>query len=48
LGAAYFLVAIKRVHGMRLLGTSWRRAAAVAVRQNPTCGDPKAKRRGDR
>ncbi len=36
LGAAYFLVAIKRVHGMRLLGTSWRRAAAVAVRQTST------------
>jgi hypothetical protein len=32
LGAAYFLVAIKRVHGMRLLGASWRRAASTAVR----------------
>jgi len=32
LGAAYFLVAIKRVHGMRLLGASWRRPASAAVR----------------
>jgi SAM-dependent methyltransferase len=36
LGAAYFLVAIKRVHSMRLLGASWRRSAAVAVRQTST------------
>jgi hypothetical protein len=36
LGAAYFLVAIKRVHGMRLLGASWRRPAAAAVRQAST------------
>jgi hypothetical protein len=35
LGAAYFLVAIKRVHGMRLLGASWRRAANSAVRHAP-------------
>ncbi|NBY05799.1 MAG: methyltransferase domain-containing protein [Betaproteobacteria bacterium] len=36
LGAAYFLVAIKRVQGLRLLGAKWRRAAAVAVRQTST------------
>ena len=36
LGAAYFLVAVKRVHGMRLLGASWRRPAAAAVRQAST------------
>ena len=35
LGAAYFLVAVKRVHGMRLLGASWRRAANSAVRHAP-------------
>ncbi len=35
LGSAYFLVAIKRVHGMRWLGASWRRAAASAVRHAP-------------
>jgi len=29
-------VAIKRVHGMRLLGASWRRSAATAVRQAST------------
>jgi hypothetical protein len=36
LGAAYFLVAIKRVHGMRLLGATWRRPGAAAVRQTST------------
>ncbi|WP_260590465.1 class I SAM-dependent methyltransferase [Variovorax sp. DXTD-1] len=28
-GAVYFLVAVKRVRGMRLLGAEWRRAAAA-------------------
>jgi len=36
LGAAYFLVAIKRVHGMRMMGASWRRPASSAVRQAST------------
>ena len=30
LGAAYFLVAVKRVRGMRLLGTAWKSAPARA------------------
>lgn len=30
LGAAYFLVAVKRVRGMRLLGASWKKAPARA------------------
>jgi len=30
-GAAYFLVAVKRVRGMRLLSADWRRAAARAT-----------------
>jgi SAM-dependent methyltransferase len=42
-GAAYFLVAIKRVHGMRLLGPAWRTGKArvastvpVARRADPS------------
>ena len=42
-GAAYFLVAVKRVRGMRLLGPAWKTAAArtavsvpVAQRQQPS------------
>jgi SAM-dependent methyltransferase len=50
LGAVYFVVAVKRVRGMRLLGPAWkpRRAAAapVAVVQRPSVGamtgDPSA------
>ena len=30
LGAAYFLVAVKRVRGMKLLGTSWKSAPVGA------------------
>jgi len=30
LGAAYFLVAVKRVRGMRLLGPAWKTAPASA------------------
>jgi len=29
-GAAYFLVAVKRVHGMRLLSPAWKEAPAIA------------------
>jgi hypothetical protein len=32
-GAAYFLVAVKRVHGVRLMGAAWK-AAPASVR-NP-------------
>lgn len=53
LGAAYFLVAVKRVRGMHLLGPAWkpsRRAAAapVAVAQRPSLQVPhqKVHRRG--
>lgn len=41
-GAAYFLVAVKRVRGMRMLETNWKNrtqrvtAPAVAVRREPT------------
>lgn len=31
LGGAYCMLAVKKVHGMRLLGPSWRRAAATQV-----------------
>ncbi len=30
-GAAYFLVAVKRVHGVRLLGPAWKRASSQAT-----------------
>lgn len=32
LGATYFLVAVKRVRGMRLLGPAWKSATATAVK----------------
>lgn len=31
-GAAYFVVAVKRVRGMRLLGPAWKNAAATSVK----------------
>jgi SAM-dependent methyltransferase len=49
LGAVYFLVAVKRVRGMHLLGPAWkpRRAAgaAVAVTQKPALRQPPAEPR---
>ena len=51
-GAAYFLVAVKRVHGMRLMEPGWRtqrqRAAATVPIANraPTAGAVSAKRKG--
>lgn len=41
-GAVYFLVAVKRVHGVRLLGASWKTAASRA-----TAAVPMANRSGD-
>ena len=35
-GAVYFLVAVKRVRGMRLLGPVWKRANATASKAIPT------------
>lgn len=37
-GAAYFLVAVKRVRGMRLLSADWRRAAQRASAPVPIAG----------
>ena len=37
-GAVYFLVAVKRVRGMRLLGADWRRAAQRASAPVPIAG----------
>ncbi|WP_307691973.1 class I SAM-dependent methyltransferase [Variovorax ginsengisoli] len=37
-GAAYFLVAVKRVRGMRLLSAEWRRAAQRATASVPVAG----------
>ena len=37
-GAVYFLVAVKRVRGMRLLSADWRRAAARATAPVPIAG----------
>jgi hypothetical protein len=36
LGAVYFLVAVKRVRGMRLLGPVWKRAKTRAVAAVPS------------
>lgn len=41
-GAVYFLVAVKRVHGMRLLGPAWKTAAA-----RNTAAVPLVRRSGD-
>ncbi|AMM22951.1 methyltransferase type 11 [Variovorax sp. PAMC 28711] len=38
LGAVYFLVAVKRVRGMRLLSADWRRAASRATAPVPIAG----------
>lgn len=38
LGAVYFLVAVKRVRGLRLLGAEWRRAASRASAPVPIAG----------
>ncbi len=50
LGAVYFLVAVKRVRGMHLLGPAWkpRRAAAapVAVVSRPSLRQPPSSRQG--
>jgi hypothetical protein len=35
LGAVYFVVAVKRVHGVRLLEPRWRRAASAAQQAAP-------------
>lgn len=47
-GAVYFLVAVKRVHGVRLLGASWKtrnaRAAATVPMANRSSGDNHASR----
>ena len=46
LGAVYFLVAVKRVRGMRLIGPAWKQrqrakaAPAVVARRNPHSGEP--------
>ena len=45
-GAAYFLVAVKRVRGMRLLSPEWRRASARATAPVPIAG--KVHRQGRR
>jgi SAM-dependent methyltransferase len=37
-GAVYFLVAVKRVRGLRLLSADWRRAAARASAPMPVAG----------
>ena len=37
-GAVYFLVAVKRVRGLRLLSTDWRRAAPLASAPMPVAG----------
>ncbi len=37
-GAVYFLVAVKRVRGLRLLSTDWRRAASLASAPMPVTG----------
>jgi SAM-dependent methyltransferase len=41
-GAVYFLVAVKRVHGVRLMGASWKKVASRA-----TASVPLANRSGD-
>jgi len=41
-GAAYFLVAVKRVHGVRLLGAAWKKANGKAAATVPL-----AQRNGD-
>lgn len=41
-GAAYFLVAVKRVHGVRLLGPAWKRSTSQA-----TATVPLVRRSGD-
>lgn len=49
LGAAYFLVAVKRVHGMRLLGPAWRsnrqRSAATVPVANRAGGSARTAQR---
>ena len=35
LGAAYLIVAVKRVHGMRLIGAAWKRSGSKAVAAVP-------------
>ncbi len=42
LGATYFLVAVKRVHGVRLLEPAWKKTAAKA-----TATVPLVRRSGD-
>ncbi|RZI71128.1 MAG: methyltransferase domain-containing protein [Variovorax sp.] len=37
-GAVYFLVAVKRVRGLRLLSADWRRAASLASAPMPVVG----------
>ncbi len=37
-GAVYFLVAVKRVRGLRLLSADWRRAASMASAPMPVTG----------
>jgi SAM-dependent methyltransferase len=44
-GAAYFLVAVKRVRGMRLLSADWRRAA-VRAKPVPVTGRVQRKNKG--
>lgn len=41
-GAAYFMVAVKRVHGMRLLGPAWKKAGSKSAATVPL-----AQRSGD-
>ena len=45
-GAAYFIVAVKRVHGMRLLSPAWKDAPALA--KNPVSIANKVQRTTDR
>jgi hypothetical protein len=35
LGAAYFIVAVKRVRGVKLMGASWKRRAKMAAAPVP-------------
>lgn len=35
LGAAYFIVAVKRVHGVKLMAASWKRPATIAAAPVP-------------
>ena len=46
-GAVYFLVAVKRVRGLRLLSADWRRAASLASAPMPVTGKVHRRPAGD-